>query len=69
MFYLQNTGKNKIREIKYFSNKNCNYLSLPDTFAICPYCGAGLKEKCPSCGKSVKADWRVRPYCGTKLKK
>ncbi len=48
---------------------NCNNpVSLE--FAICPFCGAKLKEikhKCPKCGKEVNAEFKVCPYCGATL--
>ncbi|VAX21207.1 hypothetical protein MNBD_IGNAVI01-518 [hydrothermal vent metagenome] len=32
------------------------------------YHSAGIKNYCPSCGKIIKTDWAVCPYCETKLK-
>lgn len=36
-------------------------------FAVCPYCGAALKENCCTCGKALEAEWIRCAYCGTEI--
>ena len=36
-------------------------------FAVCPYCGAPLKENCCTCGKALESGWIKCAYCGTDI--
>jgi membrane protease subunit (stomatin/prohibitin family) len=40
---------------------------IEEDFALCPICKNKLKKTCKNsqCGKNIKADWDVCPYCGT----
>jgi hypothetical protein len=35
-------------------------------YLICPYCMNKLKKSCVSCGKALRLNWQVCPYCKTK---
>ena len=45
---------------------NCHN-PIEEAFALCPICKTKLKKTCknPQCGKSIKMQWNVCPYCGT----
>ena len=36
-------------------------------FAVCPQCGAQLRNQCPNCKRAVEPDWHSCPYCGAPL--
>lgn len=44
----------------------CRACSKPvkTSFAVCPYCGASLKEHCPNCGFTLQPEWFNCPDCG-----
>ena len=44
----------------------CSACSRPvkASFAVCPYCGASLKEHCPNCGFAIQPEWVNCPDCG-----
>jgi RNA polymerase subunit RPABC4/transcription elongation factor Spt4 len=35
-------------------------------YLICPYCMKKLKKPCIECGKALRLNWGVCPYCKTK---
>lgn len=37
------------------------------SFALCPYCGAALKEHCRSCGAALEYGWNSCPHCGAEI--
>ncbi len=43
--------------------KSCSNI-VKSSFAVCPYCGASLKDHCPNCGFTLEADWAKCPECG-----
>ncbi len=54
----------------FASNMN-DAMQEPTASAVCPHCGAQVKQGakfCPDCGKSMQADGKVCPKCGTGVK-
>lgn len=43
---------------------SCNNL-VRESFAVCPHCGASLKEHCHTCNSVLESGWANCPQCGT----
>lgn len=41
--------------------------SVTEQYAVCPQCGARLKDTCPNCGFASEPDWVVCPKCASPL--
>lgn len=52
-----------------YSDRRCAKCDNPVkvSYAVCPYCGASLKEHCASCGFSLEAGWIKCPGCGSEI--
>jgi RNA polymerase subunit RPABC4/transcription elongation factor Spt4 len=50
---------------------NCPGCKSPveDDFLACPECGAVLKRACTSCGRLLRPQWRLCPYCARVVSK
>ncbi len=40
---------------------------VSSTFAVCPYCGATLREKCSACGYILESGWTRCAGCGAEI--
>lgn len=51
-------------------NLHCPQCGGPvrESFAICPRCGAALKNRCVRCGLPLEAGWTVCPGCGEPIR-
>src|SRR5207248_11654509 len=36
---------------------------VQDDFILCPTCRTRLKRVCPSCGKLIRPEWNICPFC------
>ena len=34
---------------------------------ICPICNTQVRNVCPTCHRPLNADWKVCPYCRTRI--
>ena len=52
-----------------YSSKKCPQcgMAVRDTFAVCPGCGANLKEKCLNCNTPLEPGWAICPSCGIQI--
>lgn len=46
--------------------KSCNNL-VWESFAVCPHCGASLKEHCRTCNSVLENGWANCPQCGAEI--
>jgi RNA polymerase subunit RPABC4/transcription elongation factor Spt4 len=46
---------------------NC-HAPVEEAYLCCPECHFKLKTNCQACGKIVKTNWDICPYCETKIK-
>jgi predicted amidophosphoribosyltransferase len=36
---------------------------VQEEYILCPTCRTRLKRQCPSCGKLIRPEWNICPYC------
>jgi RNA polymerase subunit RPABC4/transcription elongation factor Spt4 len=34
---------------------------------VCPMCNTQVRNVCPTCHRPLNADWKVCPYCRTRI--